>query len=113
MGMIEEGTKILYGLRSRKTGAWVCIRKERNPRDRYACCETSHYAYLPDPKWTKDGIVWLRPSADSILDCLTKDTRYYNASDESDPVLEFDMEDDELEIVEVQQTIKLKVVPNG
>lgn len=111
MSEIKEGTIISYGLRQRKTGAWVRIRSKQNPRGSYACCETSHYAHIARHSsnlTSSESDIWLLPSKDAVLDCLTKGTEYYNADSVENPVIQFDFEDDDLEIVEVTQTVSIK-----
>jgi len=109
---MKNGTEVLYGVRN-KAGLFVQLRAERNPRDRYACCETSFYAYLPQsysrPAENDDRKIWLLPSKDAILNAVTQETKYYNADSPEHPVIEFDMEDDELEIVRVTRTTAIEV----
>lgn len=110
---MTEGKTIKYALRDKKSGHFVVHRKERNPRDRYACCETSHYISIPENRIVDSPYsVWLLDTKEQILEVLTKDTKYYNADDITCPQKEFDIDDEdiELEIVEVETTTTFKPI---
>lgn len=108
-------TSIKYALRSKKTGLYVEIRQKLNPKDRYACCEVSHYAYLPRRYSAYEKIqsytsIWSLDSTDELLKAITEETAYYNAESPLFPVIEFDFHEDELEFIRIKITEEIEVV---
>lgn len=107
---MQEGKSIKYAIRDKKSGQFALLRSERNPKDRYACCEISHYIYFESYHQPTAGF-WLVDNKETILDALTTDTKYYNADSPLHPTKEFDVDDLQLEIVEVEIDTKFKCIP--